>query len=187
MEGFAGASKTWYMHFPVLINWLCCDEFHYCSPYSLQLLPLKLLHGNGLVIGIGFRKMGHWATGPLSPWNGLQSYWRCVQLWRKLLWAEGVAMGSPVSAVVGNLNMEFEELALETNRPDPGCGRGMLMTLFASKCTQAQESTWCLCCLLILSASSGKAQPNSSTIWMESGRPSSSLWSGKKAEEASLL
>ena len=46
------------------------------------------------------------------------------------------------------------------HRPDPGCGRGMLMTL---------------------SASSGRAQlKNSYTISMGSGRPSSSLWSRKR-------
>ena len=45
-------------------------------------------------------------------------------------------------------------------RPDPGCRRGMLMTL---------------------SASSGRAQPkNLSTISVGSGRPSSSLWTSKK-------
>ena len=45
-------------------------------------------------------------------------------------------------------------------RPDPGCGRGMLITP---------------------SASSGRAQPrNSFTISTRSGRPSSSRWSRKK-------
>ena len=70
-------------------------------------------------------------------------------------------MGSQVSAVVANLYMEFfEELALEWHRPDPGCGKSMLM---------------------ILSASSGKAQPrNSFAISTGSGRPSSSLWNRKK-------
>ena len=46
------------------------------------------------------------------------------------------------------------------HQPDPGCGRGMLMTL---------------------SASSGRAQlKNSYTIAMGSGRPSTSLWSRKR-------
>ena len=71
---------------------------------------------------------------------------------------EGAAMGSPVSAVVANLYMEFWHW--RQRRPDPGCGRDMLMTL---------------------SASSGRAQPrNSFTISTGSGRPSSSRWSRKK-------
>ena len=50
------------------------------------------------------------------------------------------------------------------HRPDPGCGRGMLMTL---------------------SASSGRAQPkNSYTISTGSGRPSSSLL--RRREDGSL-
>ena len=49
-------------------------------------------------------------------------------------------------------------------RPDPGCGRGMLMTL---------------------SASSERAQPrNSFTISTGSGRPSSSRWSRKKTGQS---
>ena len=74
---------------------------------------------------------------------------------------EGAAMGSPVSAVVANLYMEFfRSWHWRRHRPDPGCGRGMLMTL---------------------SASSGRAQlKNSYTISKGSGRPSSSLWCRKR-------
>ena len=43
---------------------------------------------------------------------------------------EGEAMGSPISAVVDNLYMSsLRNLHCRQYRLDPGCGRGMLMTL----------------------------------------------------------
>ena len=77
---------------------------------------------------------------------------RKVQRWalRSLLWWTTSTWSS------------WRSLHCRQYRSDPGCGRGMLMTL---------------------SASSGRAQPkNSSTISMGSGRPS--LWSSKKTGKA---
>ena len=65
-------------------------------------------------------KTGHLDTGPVSPWSRLQLLGMCLKSTYFSYGGsfyeqkEGAVMGSPVSAVVANLYMEFfEELALE--------------------------------------------------------------------------
>ena len=109
----------------------------------------------------GLEKTWHWETGPFSPQNGLQSYWRCdwspptsameeTSMSRRKVWQW--ALQSLLWWTTSTWS-SLRSLHWRRHQPDPGCGRGMLMTL---------------------SASSGRAQPkNSSTISVGSDQPSS--------------